>query len=122
MEEQASHINLDALNALCKGDKDKKARYLHQFIKMQTPSIKKLKSDLETENRSGVVGEIHFMSPQLQFFGIDDFKDLLRREKESPFLQFNELRSRVLEGIDCIEKAMEEVKAILEDQSNTIDL
>jgi HPt (histidine-containing phosphotransfer) domain-containing protein len=119
---QPSYINLDTLHAICKGDKDKKLRYLNQFLEMIPLSIQKLKLDIEEEDRSKLLKEIHFMSPQLVFFGIDDFSDLMKREKELELLPFDELKCQVLDGLNEIERALVEVGAIIENQSNSFIL
>ena len=80
------------------------------------------KLDIEKEDRSKLLNEIHFMSPQLVFFGIDDFSDLMKREKEIEHLPFDVLKSQVLEGLNKIEIALEEAGAIIENQSNSFIL
>ena len=116
LAQQPSYINFDTLHATCKGDKDKERRYLNQFIKMIPLSIQKLKLDIKEEDRSRLLKEIHFMAPQLVFFGIDYFSDLMKREKEIEHLPFNVLKNQVLAGINKIQSALEEVKTIIENQ------
>lgn len=118
MSFRPSYINLDTLHAICKGDKDKRLRYLNQFLKMIPLSIQKLRLDIEEEDRNKLLKEIHFMSPQLAFFGIDGFSDVLKKEKVTERVSFDVLKSKILKEISNIEKALEEVKEIIDNQSN----
>ena len=116
---QVSYISLDALHAICKGDKDKKLKYLKQFLEMIPLSIQKLTLDIEEEDRVKLMKEIHFMSPQLVFFGIDDFSDLMKTEKEFHNLPFDVLKAHLIKALIKIESALKEVETIVENQSNS---
>lgn len=116
MAAQTSYINLDTLHAICKGDKEKKLKYLNQLLEMIPSSIQKLKLDIEEEDRSRLMREIHFMLPQLMFFGLDDFSDLMKKEKGLEYLPFDELSRKVIEGISKIERALEEAEAIVDNE------
>ncbi len=116
---QPLYINLDTLHDYCKGDKDKELRFLMQFLEMIPLSIHKIQLNIEEKDRSKLLKEIHFMSPHLLFFGIEDFSDLTKREKEIEHLPFDVLKSQVFDGLDRIERAIEEARTIIENQSNS---
>lgn len=84
--------------------------------------MQKLKTHIKEKDRNKLLKEIHFMSPQLVFFGIEDFSDLLKRDKVTEQLSFEEIESQVLEGISTIEKALIEVREIIDNQSKGISI
>jgi len=113
MQKHTLNINLEGLNKLCKGDETKKLKYLKQFLKMISLSIQKLKLATEKGDRTLTLKELHFMSPQLLFFGIDDFSVLMERPSNDEVLSFEALKSQIEKGISKIEKALKEVESII---------
>ena len=113
MQKHTLNINLERLNKLCKGNKTKKLKYLKQFLEMIPLSIQKLKFAMEKGDRTTILKEFHFMSPQLLFFGIDDFSVLMERPSNDEVLSFEALKSQIEKGISKIEKALKEVESII---------
>lgn len=118
MQKHTSNINLAGLNKLCKGNETKKLKYLKQFLEMISLSIQKLRLATEKGDRTTVMKEFHFMSPQLVFFGINDISVLMEKERENDGLSFDLLKDQIEKTITKIEKALEEVESIIENKSN----
>lgn len=118
MQKHTSNINLEGLNNLCKGNETKKHKYLKQFLKMIPLSIQKLKFATEEGDRTTILKEFHFISPQLLFFGIDDMSLLMEKERENEGLSFDALKNQIDKIIIKIEKALKEVESIIENKSN----
>ncbi len=114
MQNQFSYIKLKELHKLCKGDKDRELNYLKQFLDMITVSIQKIKLAIEKGDRETIVKELHYMSPQLMFFGINDFSILMERVQKKDELSFDLLRNQVDKGIFNINKALKEVESLIE--------
>lgn len=119
MQKHTLNINLEGLNKLCKGNETKKLKYLKQFLEMIPLSIQKLKHTTEKGDRSETLKELHFMSPQLVFFGINDASVLLKREKKNEDLSFEMLKHQIDIDIIKIEKVLIEVESIIEKKTNT---
>lgn len=118
MQTHTSNINLEGLNKLCKGNETKKLKYLKQFLEMISLSIQKLRLATEKGDRTTVMKEFHFMSPQLVFFGINDISVLMEKERANDGLSFDLLKDQIEKAITKIEKALEEVESIIENKSN----
>lgn len=69
---------------------------------------------MEEENTEKIFQEIHFMLPQLQFFGIDDFTEIMTRKPDT--IQFSgiELKMQINSAITKIKMAIVEVDQIVE--------
>lgn len=119
MQTHTSNINLEELNKHCKGNETKKLKYLKQFLEMIPLSIQKLKLAAKKGNRNEALKELHFMSPQLVFFGINDASVLLKRERENEGLSFEMLKNQIDIDIIKIEKALKVVGGIIEKKTNT---
>lgn len=120
MQEHTLNINLKQLNKLCKGNEARELKYLKQFLEMISLSIQKLKLATEKGDRTKVMKEIHFMLPQLVFFGVDVFSVLMEHDRKVKGLPFIKLKNQVKKAHSKIEKVLEEVKTIIEIQSNIL--
>ena len=110
MQEKYNHINTESLIKLCKDDKVKQLKYLKQFLDLIPISKDRLEYFIKTENRVKLQGEIHYMLPQLVFFGIHDFTKILQKEDHAIPLTFEELTNYIKPGLIKIDKALEEIK------------
>ena len=114
MGEHPSYINLEALHELCEGNKNKENKYLNKFLEMMPISIQKLKFATKQEDRTAIMKELHFMSPQLVFYGIENFAVLINSVQANKDLSFEELKNQLDRSIITIEKALKEVSHIIE--------
>ena len=110
-----SYLDLQKIEKLCKGNPIKKLKYLNQFLEIITPSLAQLKTALKTKDKSTFRKTLHFISPQLVFFGLFDIPDLLKKvEKDSIPLTSDSLNKTIQENIFTIEKAITEIKLLVE--------
>ena len=115
MKYQESIINLQELNKLCKGNVDKELKYMRLFTELIPLNIHKLKLSIEKEDRDMVMKEIHFMSPHLLFFGINDLTKFLEINED---LSFDSLKKQINNCIIKIEKAIIIVENLIEVKLN----
>lgn len=81
-------IDLDNLINISRGDKGRMERYLRQFQELIPGRVTYLKKYLKENDRKMIRQTLHQMSPQLQFFGIPDVVQPVRRlEFEFPSLR-----------------------------------
>lgn len=109
-------INLKELIHISRGDKKIVHKYLLQFQELIPLRIESLKESLKAEDRKMVRQLLHQMSPQLQFFGIPDIIQPIRRlehEYETmPIEDLNEIADKVLIKLNL---AVKDVHSILKD-------
>ncbi len=107
-------INPQELIHMSRGDKKIIHKYLLQFQELIPQRIESLEESLKTEDRLMVRQILHKMSPQLQFFGIPDIIQPIRRlelEYETmPIEELNEIIDKVLTKLDL---AVKDVHLIL---------
>jgi len=118
MGKSSLNISLEALHQLCKGDKKKELTYLNNLLEMMSLSIQKLKLASKNEDRSAIMKELHFMSPQLVFYGIESSVVLMEQEKTRRDLSFEKLKNQLKKSILKIENSLQEVQHIIDIQSN----
>ena len=118
MPKYSSNINLEKLSKLSKGGVNKDIKYLNQFAEMIPLSLKKLKHAIDKNDRRLIMLELHFMSPQLLFFGINDTSLLMEKEQSNKGLTSNSLKDALEEAIINIEKAVSEVEVLIKNKSN----
>lgn len=107
-------IDLKNLHNICRGDNEKKLKYLKQFVELITPRTQELKRSLEKADRANIRHILHKMSPQLQFFGVNEVIIPIRRmEFEYLSLDYKELKIIVLDIIAILEVAVCEVLELI---------
>ncbi len=115
INEKTQHIDLNNLILVSRGDSEKMEKYLRQFQALTPERSQNLRKNLESRNRKMVRQTLHQMSPQLQFFGIPDVLDPIRRlEQEYQTIPFEELEDMVYDIELKINAAKQEVDGILE--------
>ena len=103
-------INLKELNNISRGDKKIIYKYLLQFQELIPQRIESLKAHLKTEDRKQVRQLLHQMSPQIQFFGINDLVNPIRRlEFEYETMPLEELYTLVETVIIKLNLALKDV-------------
>lgn len=109
-------VNPQELINISRGDKNRMLKYLYQFQTLIPQRIEALKESLETEDRKMVRQLLHQMSPQLQFFGIKDIVEPIRRlEHEYETIPFKDLNSLVNNILLKLNLAIKDVDSILKD-------
>lgn len=112
-------INLEQLDKLCKSDQEKKRRYLLQFLELVPAGMQKIKLGLKKKDFETVRGSIHFLAPQLAFFGLPEFVDILKAMQSNPeALSSKPFRTSLEKALTKIEKATTEVKGCLSEIAN----
>lgn len=119
MPEEYKYLNLDSLNDLCKGDHSKYLKYLKQFSTLIPVSIINIEKSLEEENTEKIFQEIHFIHPQLLFFGIDDFSKIMNKKPQLIQVPGTELRMHLNTSLLKIKKALVEVDQLIEQFLNS---
>lgn len=107
------YIKLERLDQLCKNDEEKKKKFLQQFLDLVPKGIHQLKNDLKKLDRMKVRKTIHFLAPQLTFFGIPDFSVFLQKLDAEPQIPLEQLIQPISQSILKINKAILEVQKIL---------
>jgi HPt (histidine-containing phosphotransfer) domain-containing protein len=109
-----TYIDLQNLINISRGDKTRMLKYLNQFLELIPPRIESLKVSLEAEDRKMTRQILHQMSPQLQFFGIPDVVEPIRRlELEYETMPLEDLKTLVNDILMKLDGAKMEVEKIL---------
>lgn len=107
-------LNLDRLDQLCKGNAEKKQRYLRQFLEMIPPAIEKIRVGLEAGDSQAIRQAVHFLAPQLAFFGIEDFALILKQLGRQPDrLNLHDLHQSIVQAVDKTSQATTKVQNLM---------
>jgi hypothetical protein len=106
-------IKLDRLNHLCGKDKAKKRQFLLQFLELVPPTLEQIKAGLKNGDRQKVRKGIHFLAPQLSFFGISDFTLILGQLDAQPRVPLEKLKGTIEQSLLKINKAVGEVRQMI---------
>ena len=110
-----SHINLDNLETISRGDSVRMLKYLEQFKALIPKRLNQLVLALDTQDRVLIRQILHKMSPQLQFFGIQEVAmPIQRMEFEYENMPINELVNLVKGIITKLENAVAEVSKLID--------
>ncbi len=107
------HIKLDRLDQLCGKNKVKKHQFLLQFLELVPPVLEQVKVGLKNRDREKVRKGIHFLAPQLSFFGISDFTLILGQLDAQPPASLEKLKGTIEQSLLKINKAMAEVRQMI---------
>jgi HPt (histidine-containing phosphotransfer) domain-containing protein len=101
---------------LSRGDKRMIRKYLIQFQELIPQRIESLAESLEVEDRKMVRQILHQMSPQLQFFGIPEVIQPIRRlEHEYNTMPITELNEVVHTILNKLHMALKDVDIVLKE-------
>ena len=115
VEGKMSYINLNNLEAISRGDKSRMQKYLRQFLELIPDRSNQLRKALLNEDRVQLRQILHKMSPQLQFFGIQDIiVPIQRLEFEYQTMPHEELTRLINEIISKLEGAINEVSRLID--------
>jgi HPt (histidine-containing phosphotransfer) domain-containing protein len=108
-------IDPNNLIGIAEGNKDRTLKYLLQFQELIPSRINKLKDSLENKDRKMTRQILHQMSPQIQFFGIPDVVQSIKKlELEYETMPFNDLNELVDKIIVKLNLAIKDVQSIME--------
>jgi len=111
-----SIINPKDLIHISRGDRDILHKYLKQFQQLIPARIESLEESLRNEDRKTVRQLLHQMSPQLQFFGIPDVIQPIRRlEHEYETMPIKELTKLVHTILNKLHLAIKDVDVVLQE-------
>lgn len=109
-EQQMHYINLENVLAVSRGSTERMLKYLFQFQELIPERLDQLKKAKNQDNRTQIRQILHKMSPQLQFFGIQNIIIPIQRlEFEYETMPNQELEVLVNEIISKLEGALIEV-------------
>jgi len=109
-------VNPQELINISRGDKNRMLKYLYQFQALIPVRIEALKESLKAEDRKMVRQILHQMTPQLQFFGIEDVVPSIKKlELEYATMPFEDLNSLVDNILSKLNLAIKDVDSILKD-------
>ena len=109
-------IDPQELIQIARGDKRFAYKYLRQFQQLIPERIESLTERLHAEDRKMVRQILHQMSPQLQFFGIKDIVQPIRRlEHEYQTMPYIDLCSLVENILIKLRLALDAVELILKE-------
>jgi len=118
MSAKYNYINLSKLENLCRKDNGRFLRYLYQFSETIPLSIIKLEEYLKEENRTAILQEIHFMLPQLLFFGFEDFKSINEKNSGKDQMTMTEIHKNLSSALLNLKKAINEVDHLIKQTDN----
>lgn len=111
---KTDYIDLENLVTISRGDTAKILKYLNQFKELIPDRLYLLKQALYLKDRSQIRQVLHKMSPQLQFFGIQNVAIPIQRlEFDYEIMPFHEMESLVKDIIHKLEHALLEVNATI---------
>ncbi|MCB0531435.1 MAG: hypothetical protein H6574_25410 [Lewinellaceae bacterium] len=109
-------VNLERLERLCKGDLEKKQLYLRRFLELVPRGVDQIQTGLRTTDGELVRQTIHFLVPQLVFFGIAEFSEILEKLGPSPDqATLAKLRAPIEQAVEQVQKAVFEIEKTLND-------
>lgn len=109
-------VNLERLERLCKGDLEKKQLYLRRFLELVPPGVDQIQTGLRATDGELVRQTIHFLVPQLVFFGIAEFSEILEKLGPSPDQAIlAKLRAPIEQAVEQVQKAVFEIEKTLND-------
>ena len=112
-------IDLHNLQQISRGDRVRQLRYLKQFVELIPSRTQQIKEALAQQNRTLLRKLIHQLSPQIQFFGINDFARLKRKlELEYQEIDYFELQQLVNDLLERLDLARQEVEQIIDADFN----
>lgn len=106
-------IKLDRLDQLCGKDKAKKRQFLLQFLELVPPVLEQVEVGLKNGDREKLRKGIHFLAPQLSFFGISDFTLILGQLDAQPPIPLAKLKGTIEASLLKINKAVTEVRKMI---------
>jgi hypothetical protein len=108
-------INPQHIIGIADGDKDRMKKYLRQFQELIPTRIEILKESLRNNNRKMTRQILHQMCPQIEFFGIQDvIQPIKKLEIEYETMPSDDLKTLVENIIIKLDKSVQEVHSILE--------
>lgn len=111
-----SVINMQELINISRGDDSRIIKYLRQFQELIPDRIESLEESLEAGERKKIRQLLHQMSPQLQFFGIPNITQPIRRlELEYETMPIEEMRSLVNNILIQLNSAIKDVDSVLKE-------
>lgn len=114
-DRNTTFINLENVVNISRGDSDRMLKYLKQFQELIPERLIQLKEALNQDDRKQIRQIIHKMSPQLQFFGIQNIiLPIQRLEFEYESMPFFELQALGNDIIYKLEGATKEVSKIIQ--------
>ena len=115
MERTLKYISLDNLEATCRGDRTRMRKYLDQFLDLIPQRVEELTGALKKDQRVLVRKILHKMSPQLEFFGIQDTMIPIRRlEFEYETMLYNDLEMLVNGIIYKLDGALSDIERVIQ--------
>lgn len=109
------YINLEHVKSIAQGDDKRFLLYLTQFNELIPERLEILKIALVANNREEIRQILHKMSPQLQFFGVQNITVPIQRlESEYQIMPSEMMNEMILEVIGILELALSEVRLVLE--------
>jgi HPt (histidine-containing phosphotransfer) domain-containing protein len=106
----ATIINPEELIQISRGDNSIVYKYLLQFHELIPARIDSLEESLKVGDRKRTIQLLHQMSPQLQFFGIKDIVQPIRRlELKYETMPFEDLSSLVDDILINLHLALKDV-------------
>lgn len=109
-----SVIDLQNIITICRGDEGKMEKYLVQFIELIPERLEQLKLSLKDGDRIMIRQILHKMSPQIQFFGVQNITTLIRRlEFEYDSMPLEELEVLLRKIFVKLEAAIDEVAKLI---------
>lgn len=108
-------LDLSSLQELSRRNPDAFERYLRQFQELIPGRIEALAESLSAGERKRVRQILHKMSPQLQFFGVPDILEPIKRlEHEYETIDLGALQQLVELVVERLSAALLEVDHILD--------
>ncbi len=110
-----TYIDLKNVVKISRGSNDKMYTYLKQFSELISERSKKVKESMVAEDRTAMLQILHNMSPQIQFFGIHDVAESLKRmEWDYKTISIDKLKPIVEDILQKLNDAVDEVENILD--------
>ena len=107
------YINLDNLDRLCKGDKSKRIKYLQQYLELIPTSVIRIEAALKKMDKKALASEMHYIQPQLMFFGMDNISlfNIQSETNDNLIMQMNKILDQIKNSILEVETTLQDIKA-----------
>lgn len=111
---ETTFIDPHLLLNIADGDQERTLKYLRQFTELVPPRMENLQNSIREEDRKMTRQILHQMSPQIQFFGIPDVVEHIKKlELDYKTMPMLELKNMVNKIIGQLNLALNDIQSIL---------
>lgn len=110
-------IDLSSVDQISRGDREKKMRYLKQFVELMGERSQAIVEGLKASDLAAIQKIVHSMSPQLKFFEVKGSEQAAVNIQQPDLALTDDLRKEIGDFVTCVQTSIQEVAEIIESNS-----